>query len=139
MRTPVTSALVSMLLTATVGLGACSDGGETVEHPGGGDPNPPHKLSNGKFSITSVPAEHIQPCGRAGGLLVDDVRCANARRLVIPLGDPFSRYGSLAERNRQVISQQGEGWTCWSELATDYGPIHNVCWRGEQTMIWDEG
>jgi hypothetical protein len=91
-----------------------------------------------------VPAERLAPCSpskHGGGydLLIEDISCAEARRLIVPLGDPFSRYGSLAKRNRQVISHQREGWTCWSQLATDYGPIRNVCWRGQQTMAFDEG
>jgi hypothetical protein len=143
MHTPVNFALV-LLLTLTVGVSACNEGAESMNPQGGRDSDPPRQLSNGEFPISSLPAERLVPCSpskQGGGydLLIEDIPCPTARHLLVPLGDPFSRYGSLAQRNRQVISQQVEGWTCWSELATDFGPIHNVCWRGKQTMVFDEG
>ena len=132
-------ALVAIVAFAGLGFGDCSNGDPSAS-TATSDADPPHNLSNGEFPITSVPAERLAPC-RGGGrdLLVEDVACAKALRLVIPLGDPFSRYRSLAERNRQVISRQRSGWTCWSQLAGDFGPIHNVCWRDGQTMVFDEG
>jgi hypothetical protein len=122
---------------------ACSDDETTPSSEPEGQ-SPAHRLGNDQHPVTSVPAERLVPCSpskQGGGydLLIEDISCPMARRLLVPLGDPFSRYESLARRNRQVVSQQREGWTSWSELATDYGPIHNVCWRGQQTMVFDEG
>jgi hypothetical protein len=56
--------------------------------------------------------------------------------LLVSMPDAFGRYKSLPQSERLTSVQGPDGWVCWTALESDYGPIHNVCRRDEQTLIF---
>jgi hypothetical protein len=66
------------------------------------------------------------------GMDCDDV----TSELLVSLPDAFGRYKSVPEPKRLVSVRGSGGWVCWAALESDYGPIHNVCRRDEQTLIF---
>ncbi len=78
----------------------------------------------------------LRPCEvgpRGGGhdLWIKDITCeyANAwlRRLVSVVG-PQGQVGGYGRLEG--------GWECWSRLERKWGPIHNICVRGDQLVMF---
>ncbi|MDQ3641118.1 MAG: hypothetical protein M3450_06550 [Actinomycetota bacterium] len=83
------------------------------------------------------------PKGRGGGgdgVWVQGMKCSQVTtELLISMPDAFGRYKSLPLSKRMRSVKGPDGWVCWAALESDYGPIHDVCRRGDQTLIFYEG
>ena len=66
------------------------------------------------------------------GMGCDDV----TSDLLVSMPDAFGRYKSLPESDRLTSVRGPDGWVCCAALESDFGPIHNVCRRDEQTLIF---
>ena len=91
-------------------------------------------------ATTSMAFESCPDAAKQGGgddVWVQGMECSEVTTdLLISMHDPFGRYKSLPESERKVSNEGEDGWVCWSALEGDYGPIHNVCRRGEATLIF---
>lgn len=74
--------------------------------------------------------------GRLGGgydVWIKDIPCREVRdwlRRLIPT------YGAFPVAKDEGVGRVEGGWECWSRLEKHFGPIHNVCVRGEQLIMF---
>lgn len=73
------------------------------------------------------------PMGGGFDVWIKDIPCRQARKWLRPL---IPTYGALPVAKGEGIGRLLGGWECWSRLEARYGPIHNVCVRGEQLIMF---
>lgn len=116
--------LAVVMVIATVAVAGCGDDG--AEKASGATPDSFVKCSDLE--------------GGGYDVWVQGMDCADATtELLLSMPDAFGRYKSLSQSERITSNQGPDGWTCWAALESDFGPIHNVCRRGDQTLIFYEG
>jgi hypothetical protein len=81
---------------------------------------------------------NLKPCRVPSGgydVRVSKLNCEQAVEIVDRLG----RGGPLRATEASVAFDRGNGWTCWADLLKEFGPIQNVCWRGQSLIVYKAG
>lgn len=75
----------------------------------------------------------LGPQGGGSDVWIKQISCAEARKWVLRLNGVGL---GLQDRPRGGVGRAEGGWECWSQLEDRYGPIHNICARGEQLITF---
>jgi hypothetical protein len=108
---------IALIALLSIGLAACGEDGD------GEGPVPMFE------SLHRIKLDNCQI--RAGGYAVriSGLSCGRT-------GEILARGGPLRVTEKSGAFDLGNGWTCWADLLKEYGPIQNVCWRGEALIVY---
>lgn len=143
-----------LLAAGAIAVAACNDHPSTGSRDSAREPRPLGEVrddaeftcSNGRqadhtdnFICTAsahpreIGLRRCEPDPQRGGgyeVWIRNVRCPEMRRLLRRFG------GAAGSRGRPGFFRNEYGFVCWSHPEGRYGPIHNICFRGRQVVLY---
>jgi hypothetical protein len=133
-----TAAAVTLLAVVLAATGCRGSEGPDRAHSSG---VPAEPIPGGPVSAAAAlrPGQGaLDQCalGKRGGgydVWIKGIPCSQARQWVLRL---VPVVGNSGVGKHEGISALENGWECWSRVEGRYGPVHNVCVRGEQLVMF---
>lgn len=89
-------------------------------------------ICTGPARPSEIGLKRCEPDPQRGGgyeVWIRNVRCGEMRKLLRRFG------GAAGSRGRPGFFRNEYGFVCWSHLEGPHGPIHNICFRGNQVVF----
>jgi hypothetical protein len=131
-RTAAAGALVALVAGTLIGALAGGGGGSSGDHLSGhaddvavADATPPGEQTLLRHCAPG-------PQGGGSGVWIKGISCEEVRDTLVWLGGS----GTIQRRWRHGFIRTQDGWECWGRKEGRFSPIHNVCFRDEQLVIF---